>query len=178
MREHGHFFWGREERRGGAYGSSCCPLRALFSSVAPTSFLLGRKHLVLFSWKAQGNLADVAFYIRLELSVLWRTICPVLHCSAARRCSGIFIEYYYTKITLPKYQAYLLSHFWMYQLQKSVSNSCPLVYKMFFDMILIQVELVVLLHNLKILRSCKRTLKPNVVSRPDLLLKNFQGTCI
>lgn len=42
---------------------------------------------------------------------------------------------------------------------------------MFFEIIFVQVELVVLLRNLKILSSCKSTLKPNILSRPDSLLK-------
>lgn len=148
----------------------------LLRSHLPLSTWEGRrKDWVLFSWRAQGNLANVAFYIHLELSVRWRTVCTVPHCSATRQCSGIFMKYCDTRATLPKYQMYLLSHFWMYQLQKSVSNSCPLVCKMFFEISFIQVEPVVLLHNLKILSSCRSTLKPNIVSRPDLLLKTFKA---
>lgn len=33
------------------------------------------------------------------------------------------------EITLPKYQMYLLSHFWMYQPQKSVNSACLFVCK-------------------------------------------------
>jgi len=42
---------------------------------------------------------------------------------------------------------------------------------MFSEIIFIQVELVMLLQNLKILGSYKSTLKPNIVGRPDCFLK-------
>lgn len=45
---------------------------------------------------------------------------------------------------------------------------------MFFEIIFVKVELVVLLRNFTILSSCKSTLKPNIVSRPDLLLKTYK----
>lgn len=78
------------------------------------------------------------------------------------------------EISLPQYQMYLLSHFCMYQPQKSVNGACLFVCKKLLEIIFIQVELVVLLHNLKIL-SCKSTLKPNAVSGPDFLLKTSEA---
>lgn len=72
---------------------------------------------------------------------------------------------------------YLLSHFGMCQPQKSVSNAWLFVYEKLSEIIFIQVEQVLLLHNLKIL-SWKSTLKPTTVSGPDLLLKTSEAQAL